>query len=246
MKAFISHSHEDAKLADSIKQKLLKRGIQVIEMKENISIGDNLVTTIESSIKQADIYIVLLTKSYEDSKWADLEQILIFDEKFRSKQGKGIFPILIDKNVKIPSLLSNITYADLTNKDNREVKLDDVILLISNAESTEKQLSEKNISYQQMKNILREQEELLKIKELDYKLYQNKQDIVRNSFKYSFLLVSIISVLISLIFFITKFDKSIFDSKFLNIQSLIFYLLGFLTAIIPSIYLIVKRKRNGQ
>tara|TARA_R110002050_G_scaffold299825_1_gene466529 strand:- start:1048 stop:1788 length:741 start_codon:yes stop_codon:yes gene_type:complete len=246
MKAFISHSHEDAKLADSIKQKLLKRGIQVIEINDNISIGDNLVTFIESSIKQADIYIILLTKSYEDSKWADLEQILIFDEKFRSKQGKGIFPILIDKNVKIPSLLRNIAYADLTNKDNREIKLDDVILRISNAESTEKQLSEKNINYQQMKNILREQEELLKIKELNYKLYQNKQDKLRNSFKYSFLLVSIISVLISLIFFITKFDKSTFDSEFLNIQSLIFYLLGFLTAIIPSIYLIIKRKRNGQ
>lgn len=246
MKAFISHSHEDAKLADTIKQKLLERDINVIEVNDNISVGDNLVATIESSIKQADIYIVLLTKSYEESKWADLEQIMIFDEKFRSKKGKGVFPILIDKHVKIPSLLKNIAYADLTNKDNRQLKLDEIILQIAETKVNLNVISEKNIKYQQMKNILREQEELLKIKELNYKLYNNRQDKLRNSFKYSFLLVSIISVLISLIFIINKFDKSSFDSEFLNVQSLVFYLLGFLTALIPSIYLIIKRKRNGQ
>jgi uncharacterized integral membrane protein len=246
MKAFISHSHEDAKLVDSIKQKLLERDINVIEVNDNISVGDNLVTTIQSSIKQADIYIVLLTKSYEESKWADLEQIMIFDEKFRSKQKKTVFPILIDKHVNIPSLLKNIAYADLTNKDNRQLKLDEIILQIAETKINLNVISEKNIKYQQMKNILREQEELLKIKELNYNLYNNRQDKLRNSFKYSFLLVSIISVLISLIFIVNKFDKSSFDSEFLNVQSLVFYLLGFLTALIPSIYLVIKRKRNGQ
>jgi hypothetical protein len=241
MKIFISHSYEDSKLATTIKQKLIRRGIEVIEIDDNISVGDDLVSTIETSIRQADDYIILLTKSYEESKWSDMEQILIFDQKFSSKKNKRIFPILIDKHVKIPSLLKNIVYADLTNKDIRDSKLDEFIVRISQNEETQSE-----IKYQNMKGFLREQEELLKIKELEYKLNQNKQDRLRNSFKYSFLLVTVISALISLIFIIGKFDKPSFGSQILSAQSLVFYLLGFLTAIIPSIYILIKRKRNGK
>lgn len=241
MKTFISHSHEDFKLAKTIKQKLVLRGIEVIEIDNNISVGDDLVNTIETSLRQADDYIILLTKSYQESKWSDMEQILIFDQKFSSKRNKRIFPILIDKNVKIPSLLKNIVYADLTNKDIRDIKLDEFINKISQNEETQSE-----IKYQNMKSFLREQEELLRIKELEYKLNQNKQDRLRNSFKYSFLLVTIISASISLVFIFGKSDKLGFGSQILSIQSLVIYLLGFLTAIIPSIYILIKKQRNGK
>ena len=165
MKVFISHSHHDSKLAQSIKQKLLPKNIDVIVVDNNINVGDNLISSIGESIKEADGYIILLTKSYEDSKWADLEQLLIFDEKFSSKRNKRIYPILFDKSVKIPSLLKNIAYADLTDKDNRERKLEEII---NNFSQTIE--SKNDINYQKMKGILREQEELLKIKELEYKL----------------------------------------------------------------------------
>lgn len=241
MKIFISHSYEDSRLATSIKQKLIQKGIEIIEIDNNISVGDDLVSSIETSIRQADDYIILLTKSYQESKWSDLEQILIFDQKFSSKKNKRIFPVLLDNNVKIPSLLKNIVYADLTNKDIRDSKLDEFIIKISQNEETQSE-----IKYQNMKGFLREQEELLKIRELEYKLNQNKQDRLRNSFKYSFLLVSIISALISLVFVFGKFDKIAIERQILSIQSLVIYLLGFLTAIIPSIHIITKSKRNGK
>jgi len=243
MKVFISHSHHDSKLAQSIKQKLLAKNIDVIVVDNNINVGDNLISSIGESIKEADGYIILLTKSYEDSKWADLEQLLIFDEKFSSKRNKRIYPILFDKSVKIPSLLKNIAYADLTDKDNRERKLEEII---NNFSQTIE--SKNDINYQKMKGILREQEELLKIKELEYKLRLNKQDNLRNSFKWSFLLVSIISVIISIIFIFNKFSNNSFVSSELNLQGIVFYFLGFLTAIIPSIYIIIKikRKHNGE
>lgn len=243
MKVFISHSHNDSKLAQSIRQKLLSNNIEVIQVDQNIKVGDNLISSISESIKEADGYIILLTKSYENSKWADLEQILIFDEKFSSKKSKKIYPILFDKSVKIPNLLKNIAYADLTDKDSRERKLDEVIINFSQTIDTTN-----DINYQKMKGILREQEELLKIKELDYKLHSNKQDKLRNSFKWSFLLVSVISLIISIIFILNKFTNKSFISSTLNLQGIVFYFLGFLTAIIPSIYIIIKikRKHNGK
>ena len=243
MKVFISHSHHDLKLAQLIKQKLLEINIHVIEVDQNISVGDSLISSIEESIKDADGYIILLTKSYESSKWADLEQILNFDQKFNSKKSKKIYPILIDKSVKVPSLLKNVAYADLTDKDNREKKLDELIVDFSQT------LDVKNeINYQKMKGILREQEELLKIRELEYKLRSNKQDNLRNSFKWSFLLVSIISLIISVVFILNKFSDKSFINSDLNVQGIVFYFLGFLTAIIPSIYIIIKikRKHNGE
>lgn len=241
MKVFISYSYEDSKLATTIKQKLIRSGIDVIEIDSDISVGNDLVSMIETSIREADDYIILLTKSYQESKWSDMEQILIFDQKFTSKKNKRIFPILVDKNIKIPSLLKNIVYADLTSKDSRDSKLDELIIKISQNDETQSE-----IKYQNMKGFLREQEELLKIQELEYKLNQSKQDRLRNSFRYSFLLVTIISTLISLFFITNKFDNPSFGSKILTIQSLVFYLLGFLTAIIPSIYILIKRKRNGK
>jgi hypothetical protein len=243
MKVFISHSHHDSNLAQSIKQKLLSNNIEVIQVDQNINVGDNLISSIGESIKEADGYIILMTKSYESSKWADLEQILIFDEKFSSKKNKRIYPILFDKSVKLPSLLKNIAYADLTEKDNRERKLEEII---NNFSQT---IDGKNdINYQKMKRVLREQEELLEIRKLEYKLNTNRQDKLRNSFKWSFLLVSIISVIISIIFIMNKLSNRSFISSELNSQGIVLYFLGFLTAIIPSIYIIIKtkRKNNGE
>lgn len=243
MKVFISHSHHDSKLAESIKQKLLVNNIEVIEVDQKISVGDNLISSIEESIKEADGYIILLTKYYESSKWADLEQLLIFDQKFSSKKSKRLYPILIDKSVKVPSLLKNVVYADLTDKDSRDEKLDKLIIDFSQT------LEVKNEpNYQKMKGILREQEELLKYQELEYKLRLDKQENLRNSFKWSFLLVSFISLAISVFYLLNKFSKNSIIDDNLNPQGIVFYLLGFLTAIIPSIYIIIKLKRkyNGK
>ncbi|MCD8455223.1 toll/interleukin-1 receptor domain-containing protein [Tenacibaculum finnmarkense genomovar ulcerans] len=243
MKIFISYSFNDAKLASLIKQKLLDNKIEILEVDNDIAVGDNIISSITNSIKEADAYIILLTKSYKDSKWSDLEQILIFDEKFKSRKNKKVFPILIDKDVKIPSLLKNLVYADLTNKENRLNEINKIIIKISQTVD-----SKKDLNYQKMNLFLKQQEELLKLKKLDYEINYDKQDKLRNSFKWSFLLVTIASFLISITLIVNKFNKNSFDSTLLNIQSFIFYLLGFLTAIIPSIYVIIKtkRKQNGQ
>lgn len=241
MKIFISHSYDDIELADMIKKKLMENDFSVLELDNNQYIGKNIASSIEKKIKEADAYIILLTKSYENSKWADLEQLMIFDSNFASIKNKKIYPIVFDKSVKIPSLLKNITYADLSDKENRDGKINTIISQMKNSINGEKELN-----YRHLKGILREQEELLKIKENEYLLQRNKQEKLRNMFQSSFLIVTIVSLIVSLVFFLEKYSNDNFSNSTVNTQSLIFYFLGFLTAIIPSLYIIIKQKNNGK
>lgn len=222
----------------------MKNNIDVIQLDQKVKIGDNIAASIDKAVREADAYIIVLSKSYLESKWSDLELLMIYDQSFGRRKGKRIFPILIEKNSKIPSLISDLAYADLTEKQSRESRTEQfVINLKTQISSTE------TTDYKTLRHLLRDKEELLKIQEMEYQLQKNKQLKIRKVFQWSFLLVILISAMTSLVLLTKGFDfKDVLDDYSVEFQSIIFYFLGFLTAIIPSLYLSIKlkNKKNGQ
>ena len=243
MRIFLSYSYKDSHIADLIKERLIRDDHSIIQIERESRIGDNIAINIDQAIHNSDAYIVLLSKSYKDSKWSGLELMMIYDQTFGRKTHKRILPVLIDKSVNLPTLLKNVAYADFTDKNQLS---NNVSRLVNDI----KKIAGENdsYSYKRIKDVLKEQENLLKFEKNEYLLQGDKQQKIKNSFRVSFIIISVISGLISLLFLFNGFEsKSILDSS-ITIQNFVFYLLGFLTAIIPSIYLVlkIKNKSNDQ
>jgi hypothetical protein len=244
LRIFISYSYKDSEFAALLKKVLLKNSIEVIQIDQEPKIGDNIAANIDNAIRESDAYIIILSKSYIDSKWSDLELMMIYDQSFGRKNGKRIFPILLEKTSKIPSLIRDLAYADLTDRHNRIEDIENFVIKLINQLN-----SEETTDYRTLRNLLREKQELLKIQELDYQLQKNKQLRIRKVFQWSFLMVLVMSILTSLLFLTKGFDvKNTLDDYKVEFQSVIFYFLGFLTAIIPSLYIAIKykNKQNGR
>ncbi len=242
MKIFISHSFKDSNIASLLKEKLLIRGVSVVQIEHTPKIGDNIAFQIEDAVNNADAFIILLSKNYIDSKWSDLELMMIYDQTLGRKNGKHILPILLEKGTKIPPVLRNIAYADFT--DRKESNLEYLIDNISNQLFS--QVSNENREYKKIRNLLREQEVFLKLQEVEYQLQRNKQKRIRKVFQWSFILIAVISLVTSFLLFAKQLDIKESLEFSINVQNVIFYLFGFLTAIIPSLYITIKHKRNGK
>jgi hypothetical protein len=244
LRIFISHSYKDSEFTALLKNVLVRNNIETVEIDQDPKIGDNIAANIDHAIRDSDAYVVILSKSYIESKWSDLELMMIYDQSFGRKNGKRIFPILLEKTSKIPSLIRDLAYADLTDKHNRKEQLEMFVSNLMNQLN-----SEETTDYRTLRNLLREKQELLKIQQLDYQLQKNKQLRIRKVFQWSFLMVLITSSVTSLLFLTKGFDfKNTLDDYKVEFQSVIFYFLGFLTAIIPSLYISIKskNKKNGR
>lgn len=241
MKVFISHSYKDSEIANLIKIKLLNQSISIIEIDPDPKIGDNIVYNIERAIKESDAFIILLSRNYSESKWSDLELIMIYDQSFGQKKGKRIFPILLDKSANIPSLLKDLAYADFTDKNNRN--FENFVLSLKN-----QLYSEETTDYKKLRYLLREQEELLKIQEIEYLLQKEKRQKISKLFQLSFLMITITAATSTIFLFAKDLDMADSFHISINLENVIFYLFGFLTAIIPSLYLSfkIKNKKNGK
>jgi hypothetical protein len=195
MKIFISYSYKDSEIANLIKEKLLIANHSVIQIDTESRIGDNIAINIDNAIHNSDAYIIILSKSYGNSKWAGLELMMVYDQTFGNKTNKRILPVLLDKSVKIPTLLKNVTYADLTNKSELTKNIDRLINSLTNAAD-----SIDNYEYKKIRHLLKEQENLLKVEKNEYLLQSKRQQRLKKSFRLSFLIISIISGLISIVF----------------------------------------------
>jgi hypothetical protein len=241
VKIFISYSYKDSEIADLIKNQLLRQNIEVIHIDPDPKIGDNIAFNIEKAIRESDAYLILLSRNYSESKWSDLELIMIYDQSFGQKKGKRIFPLLLEKSASIPSLLKDLVYADFTEKSNR--KIEDFVLDLRN-----QLYSEETTDYKKLRHLLKEREELLKIQEIEYLLQKDKQQRISKLFRWSFLMISVTAAATTILLFAKDLDITDKLDISINLQNVIFYLFGFLTAIIPSLYLSfkLKNKRNGK
>ena len=89
---FVSHIHEDAQIADCIKRYLTETFLGAFDVfvssdGASIRAGDNWSAAIESSLKRADIVIVLLTQAAVDRRW------IYFESGGAYFAGKRVIPV---------------------------------------------------------------------------------------------------------------------------------------------------------
>ena len=78
MKAFLSYSNSDRELAGQIKQALEDYGLSVFLAHEDIKPMAEWVKTIRDELKECDIFIPILTESFNESDWTDQETGIAF------------------------------------------------------------------------------------------------------------------------------------------------------------------------
>ena len=124
MKIFLSYSSKDSDIALNLKNRLINEGVTIITSDLEPKVGDNIATHLEADIKSANAYIILVSKAFDGSQWSELELLMIYDEVSKRKGQKKIFPVLLDTSAKMPPLLSNLLYADLTNREKLNEQID--------------------------------------------------------------------------------------------------------------------------
>ena len=93
LRVFISYSEENKKIASGIKENLNRFGVQAFLAHDDIPPGKEWIPEILKNIKNADIFIALLSKDFQESKWADQETGIAFC------LNKFIIPISIDDTI---------------------------------------------------------------------------------------------------------------------------------------------------
>jgi hypothetical protein len=114
-KIYISYSDSDKSIAENIRKRLMQRHLILNIDHSNISIGDNIDKIITQEIEDSYIIIILLSKNSENSFFVKNEI------KLAIKKKKKILPVIIEPNVKIPSELKNIRFADYSSNNTEAI-----------------------------------------------------------------------------------------------------------------------------
>ena len=102
---FLSHTSEDAELAERLARDLVARGLACFYSPWSIQAGDSLVATIDDGLENCTHFLVLLTPRSIDKPWVEAEMDAAFVERV---QGRCRF-IVVRKGLeasKLPPLLS--------------------------------------------------------------------------------------------------------------------------------------------
>ena len=122
MNIFISYSHKDKEYAEAVSQMLLKEGYSVSSTSNEIHVGDNIIEKVTAGIKDADVYILLISRNSVNSEWVMKEHTVIALSQL-PKIKKRTLPVLIDK-VSPPSFLHSNLFFDMSdNFDKRLLEL---------------------------------------------------------------------------------------------------------------------------
>jgi len=121
-KVFISYNHEDSLVADKLKSALEKAGILVTIDNVAMRAGASIQEFIESSIRDADVTLSIVSNRSLHSAWVALESITAFyGEKLRS--GKKFIACYIDDDFFKPDFRLNAT-------EQIDAKIDEIEKLI--------------------------------------------------------------------------------------------------------------------
>ena len=112
---FISYSYEDKLFVEKLIKNLRVKRFNIIYDNEIIKIGDDFHKAIFSEIEKSDVIIVVISNSYNASKFA-LEEI-----KLAKKFDKKILPIRINNTSKIPKELESIRFVDFTKDYDKSI-----------------------------------------------------------------------------------------------------------------------------
>ena len=122
MKAFLSHSSKDKKIAREIADAICVRGGEVWLDERELSVGSQLASALSMALGQIDTFIILVTENSVGSPWVkyEIDQVmpLVVERSIR------IIPIQFGE-VPIPLMLRGYLYANGADRDllNRALNL---------------------------------------------------------------------------------------------------------------------------
>ena len=100
MRVFISHSENDSRFADEVRDALTRHHLNVWNPDRELFPGDNWLLKAGQALEKADVVVILLSSEYIDSPVAKREiQYVITQPKFENR----VFPVRVGTGVrKIP------------------------------------------------------------------------------------------------------------------------------------------------
>ena len=125
MKVFISHSSKDAEIAKSLSYflKNISFDIEVFcsSISGTISQGDDFVKSIGKGLKNSDVFIPLISKNYNQSKYCLIELGYAYAKNISRKKTYHILPFCISPVTRDEALLetplSHLNTALLNDKE---------------------------------------------------------------------------------------------------------------------------------
>lgn len=109
MKLFISYAHVDKSIVKEwIVDKLISGG-HAVWFDDRISTGSDWKQTLDDEIQRCDALVFAMTPESVKSKWCLWE----LDKAIECR--KGIIPVLLQSNTKVPKQLLSIQYVDFSN-----------------------------------------------------------------------------------------------------------------------------------
>lgn len=243
MNIWITYSYQDKLFVDRLKNRLTSQGHTISLVEHSIEIGDSILKTIEDHIMRADAFLLVFSKESEKSKWFTSELFLIMNEVTNRKKDKRLIPIILNKGVRLPPLINQIAYADFTNQDSFEDNFQKLVASLQKPKTHGLIETEKTIE-----TLIKEQEKLLQLEKRAYELDNKKRVELKRLLRFSTIITMVAAIVSSFYVFSEFLFKDKFDSDFVNSTNIIYYFLGVLTSLIPTLYFIIKNKRtkNGK
>ncbi|MCC7020854.1 MAG: CHAT domain-containing protein [Ardenticatenales bacterium] len=103
MRVFISHSSADKPAVLALAEALHAAGLDVWLDKWEISAGDDIVTSINDGLEEADAGIVVFSEHSRGSRWVEAE--VSFLTYVRIQEGRLLIPVIVGESAYVPPLL---------------------------------------------------------------------------------------------------------------------------------------------
>jgi len=237
MKTWITYSYSDRDFVGKLKSLLQDSGLEFQETENEILPGDNIVDTIYKSITKAEIIFIIISKDSCKREWFSTELGIIISE-IRNNPDKRIFPILIEKGVRIPPFIDHYQFLDLSDKKTYDLNIERLKKALKSPKERELNIAEKD---NQRFNLYKSKHELLK---REKESYEKKKGERQRLVTLTTLMTILVTFIILFIFIIS--NKTIFKLDGNNlISSFILVIVGsFIGAIISLI--LNKRKENND
>ncbi len=235
MNIWITYSYHDKEFVDKLKNGLTSKGHTISLVEHTIEIGDSILKTIEDHIMRADAFLIVFSKESKKSKWFTFELFLLINEVTNRKKEKRLIPIVINKGIKLPPFIDQIVYADFTNQDNFENSFHKLLTSLEKPKTNGLLETEKTIE-----TLIKEKEKLLQLQKQIYELDNTKRVEIKRLFSFS-IIITMIAAIISTVLVFSEFFNA---TDILYSTQIFYYFLGVLTTLIPTMYYILKNKRN--
>lgn len=128
---FISYNHNDKDIARSIANDLNEVGIKSWIDEGQLDIGDSIIEKIADGLDTVKYIVALISKHSITSNWVKKELSIAMTKEINSRRLK-VLPLVID-GTKVPTLLSDKFYGDISSNEKYSSILNQIIMNIKSA-----------------------------------------------------------------------------------------------------------------